>query len=215
MRILDLFTKKARLYNSCSDIPIWNFDIAKKTRDLRYLVVGYDGYKDVKLPDGAEERFKELVDEWIKLIDNNEIAYYYDLMSEVMYLETRYEVSKMLLHQIYTRNMGKKTLEMYIEMLKEWNYHYNSDNDKLEEIHRLMQQHKASKNKLGLKKDELIKLNQDNSEEPKSLERQAVVLEQITGKNNIDVRTTSVTKWVEITKLAHDINEQRQKNGRK
>ena len=215
MRILDLFTKKVRLYNSCSDIPIWNFDIAKKTRDLRYLVVGYDGYKDVKLPDGAEERFKELVDEWIKLIDNNEIAYYYDLMSEVMYLETRYEVSKMLLHQIYTRNMGKKTLEMYIEMLKEWNYHYNSDNDKLEEIHRLMQQHKASKNKLGLKKDELIKLNQDNSEEPKSLERQAVVLEQITGKNNIDVRTTSVTKWVEITKLAHDINEQRQKNGRK
>jgi hypothetical protein len=49
----------------------------------------------------------------------------------------------------------------------------------------------------------------------KSLEAQAVMLEHITKKNKIDIFTTSVKTWIEIGKLAEEINEQNRKsNGR-
>ncbi len=199
------------LFKSCSDLPIFNFDIVHNSNDFKYLVVGYEGYGDIKIPEGAEERWKEIKAEWIELIDNNEISYYYQLILEVTYLQTRYEVSKILMYQIYSREMNEKTLDKYIVELERWDYIYDKEKDKLDEIQRLMNQHRASQNKLGIKKDELEKMAKSNDEDKNSLEKQAVILEQITGKNSIDTKTTSVKKWVEIQKLASEINEQRRK----
>lgn len=199
------------LFKSCSDIPIFNFNEVYKSNDFNYLVVGYEGYKDIKVPEGAEERWRAIKEEWIDLIDNNEISYYYQLILEVTYLQTRYEVSKILMYQIYSRSMDEETLDKYILSLAEWDYFYDKSKDKLDEIQRLMNQHKSSKNKLCIKKDELEKMSNSNEEDKNSLEKQAVVLEQITGKNNIDIKTTSVKKWVEIQKLASEITEQRRK----
>lgn len=188
--------------------------MAYKSQDYKYLVVGYDGYKDTLTPQGAEQRWKDIFDEWVKLSDNNTLIYYYQLISEVTYLETRFTVSKILLYQVYTQDMNEKTLDMYIEALGLWKYHYNKDADKLLEIKRLLAQHRASANNLGNKKSELENMQMENTEDAQTLEAQAVILEQITGKNNIDVHTTSVLKWIEIGKLANSINEQRRKNGK-
>ena len=213
--IRNFFKKKEAqvyLYRDCTDLSIYNFDQAYKKHDYRYLVVGFDGYKDIKLPKGAKERWKEIFDEWIKLSDNNTIIYYYQLISEVVYLETRYIVAEALLLQIYQRDMDEQTLDMYIEMLKAWRYNYNKENNKLDELTRLFEQHHASKNKLGLKRSELEVLQKDNDgDDVQTLEAQAVILEQITGRNNIDPKTTSVLKWIEICKVADSINTQRRK----
>ena len=182
-----------------------------KTQDLRYLVVGFNGYKDVEVPTEAPQRWKDIFDEWVKVSDNNEVIYYYQLISEVAHLETRYIVAKVLLLQIYNRDMDEQTLDMYIEMLKRWRYNYNKNNNKIDELTRLFNQHKASKNKIGLKKSELEGMKRDDDDEVSTLEAQAVTLEQITGKNNIDVSTTSVLKWLEIVKLGEIINQQRRK----
>lgn len=212
MSLLSLKKKKTHLYKGCQDLSIKNFDIVYRTKDFRYLVVGFDGYKDVKVPESANERWKEIYNEWVKLIDSNTISYYHQLILEVTYLQTRYDVSKMLLFQIYNQeDMGDSDLDKYIGSLAKWDYYYDKKKDKLDEIQRLMQQNKASENKLSLKSSELKEMANENTEEEKSLEGQAVVLEQITGKNNIDVNTTSVTKWIEIGKLASQINERRKK----
>jgi hypothetical protein len=205
------------LYKDCSDIPIWNFDVIYKTNDYQYLVVGYNGYDTIDIPKGANERWQEIKNEWVKLLDDNTIAYYYQLLLECVYLQTRYDVVKLLLKQIFEREMSDETLETYIVALGEWRYKWNRKADKLVELKRLLAQLKASKNKIELKTDELKQLREDNEfdAEATSLERQAVILEQVTGKNNIDVKTTSVKKWLEISKLANDINEQRRKaNGK-
>ena len=185
-----------------------------KTKDFRFLVVGYDGYNDIAIPIQAGERWKDIFDEWVVLSDSNSMMYYYQLLSEVAYLETRYTVVKVLLYEMYTQNMDDKTLDMFIEALKEWRYFYNKDNDKEKEIERLIGIHRGSQNKLGLKKSELDDMKKEHSEEEKTLVGQAVILEQITGKNNIDVKKISVAKWLEIGKLANIINEQRLKNGK-
>ena len=184
-----------------------------KTEDYRYLVVGYDGYQDIDIPDGVEERWKYIFDQWVKLCDNNEMIYYYQLISEVAYLETRYYVVKILLLQIYDRDMDEKTLDMYIELLRGYKYIYNKNNDKLAELERLFNQHNASQNKIGLKKSELEEMQKKNDyDEPQTLEQQAVIFEQITGRNNIDINTTVVAKWIEIGKLCTQINEQRKRS---
>ena len=210
----------AYLYKDCGDLPIWNFDIIYKTNDFKLLVVGYDGYGDVDIPKGANERWEEIKAEWVKLLDDNTIAYYYQLILECVYLETRYSVVQMLLKQIFEREMDAETMDTYIEALAQWNYNWNKKNEKLKEIQRLLNQHKGSKNKINLKLDELKVMREENGYDDDdvdkaSLEKQAGILEQVTGKNNIDLRTTSVRKWLEIGKIATDINEQTRKNNGK
>lgn len=204
------------LYQNCGDLPIYNFDVIYRTEDYRFLVVGYNGYDEIKVPKGTNERWQEIKNEWIKLLDDNAIIQYYQLILECTYLQTRYNVVKMLLEQIYKRDMDEKTMETYIEALAKWKYKWNRKAEKLVEIKRLLKQLKASQNKISLKLDTLEKMKSENNfeETPSSLEKQAVILEQITGKNNIDVKTTSVAKWIEIGKLATEINEQRRKNGK-
>lgn len=211
--------KKAVIYcyRNCSEIPIYNFTQIKMKEDLRYMVIGWDGYEDIKVPKEANEHWQNIRNEWIELLDDNTISYYYDLILEIIYLQTRFNLASEYLKQIATRDMNNETMEKYVELLANWKYKWNRKNLKSVEIERLLRQLKASQNKIGLKLDELERLKKENGfdEAPQSLEKQAVILEQITGKNSIDVMTTSVKKWLEIGKMANEINEQRRKNGRK
>jgi hypothetical protein len=215
--IKNYFKAKTYLYKDCSDLPIYNFDVIYRTQDYRYLVKGYDGYEGIEIPKEAEQRWKDIFDEWVKACDDSTITYYYQLILEVAYLETRYYVSKIMLHQIYTRypeSMSEDVLDLYIAELKRWKYHYNKENDVLDEIARLLDQHKASSNKLGIKKSELEELKGDDDiENIQTLEKQAVILEHITGIRP-NIFKDSVIKWLEIGKLASSINQQRRKNGK-
>lgn len=206
------------LYKSCSDLPISNFDIVYKSNDFRYLVVGYDGYSEVAIPKGANERWEEIKNEWVKLLDDNTVAYFYQLILECVYLETRYQVVEVLLKEIFERDgqMTDETFDTYIEALDQWKYKWNRKNEKLIEIKRLLQQWKQSQNKLNLKMDELEKLKEENedSDDAISLERQALIIEQSTGIK-INIKEDSVKKWIEATKLHSELNEQRRRNNGK
>ncbi len=206
------------LYKDCSDLSIKKFDIIYKTNDFRYLIVGWDGYEEIEVPKGANERWQDIRNEWIDLLDNNVIGYYYQLVLESVYLQTRYNVVKQLLNMIWMRDeFDEEAEKIYVGALAEWKYKWNPKQNKTKEMERLLKQLKRSENKIELKLDELEKLKKENdiTDDVSSLEKQAVALEQITGKNNIDTETTSVRKWVEITKLSESINEQRRKaNGK-
>ena len=111
--------------------------------------------------------------------------------------------------------MDDESLDIYIGALKEWRYFWNKKATKINEVERLLKQLKKSQNKITIKLDDLEKIRKEHNLDDKdasTLDKQAVTLEQITGKNNIDTRTTSVNKWVEISKLAESINEQRRKS---
>lgn len=205
------------LYKDLGDIPIYNFDIINRTQDYKYLVVGYDGYNDVKVPKEANERWQEMRNEWVKLLDDNTISYYYELILDVAYLKTRYDVVNKLLYIIWSRDMDEETLDAYIGALREWRYIWNKKATKNKEIKRLLNIHKASENKISLKEDELNEMQKkhDLNDSPMTLEKQAVTLEQVLGKNRIDVRTTSARTWIEYGKLSTEISEQRRKSMKK
>jgi len=207
------------LYKNCGDLPIFNFDVVYRTNDFKYLVVDYNGYDDIVVPKDANERWEAIKNEWVKLLDDATTAYYYQLVLEIVYLQTRYNIVKQLLKIVWDReDMDDDSMKIYIGALKEWRYFWNEKATKANEVDRLLKQLKRSQNKITLKLDELEKMREDNNmddEDASTLDKQAVTLEQITGKNNIDTRTTSVSKWVEISKLAESINEQRRKSNGK
>jgi len=206
------------LYKNCGDLPIYNFDVVYKTNDFKYLVVDYNGYDDIDIPKDANERWEAIKNEWVKLLDDATTAYYYQLVLEVVYLQTRYNVVKQLLKIVWDReDMDDESLAIYIGALGEWHYFWNEKATKANEVERLLKQLQRSQNKITLKLDELEKMKEEHNldEDASTLDKQAVTLEQITGKNNIDTRTTSVSKWVEISKLAESINEQRRKSNGK
>ena len=207
------------LYKNCGDLPIFNFDVVYRTNDFKYLVVDYNGYDDIVVPKDANERWEAIKNEWVKLLDDATTAYYYQLVLEIVYLQTRYNIVKQLLKIVWDReDMDDDSMKIYIGALKEWRYFWNEKATKANEVDRLLKQLKRSQNKITLKLDELEKMREDNNmddEDASTLDKQAVTLEQITGKNNIDTRTTSVSKWVEISKLAESINEQRRKGNGK
>ena len=201
------------LYRNCGDLPILNFDIIYKTNDFKWLVVGYDGYDEIKVPKGAPERWEEIRSEWIKMIDDNTIAYYHQLLLEVIYLQTRYETVRQLLDIMWRLpDMDGKSEEIYINALAEWKYKWNKKNARHKELERMFRIWKQSENKLSLKIDELKKMKEENdySEDANTLEKQALVIEQITGIK-IDIRKDSVARWVEANKIATQLNEQRRK----
>lgn len=192
------------LYRGSGDTPIGCFDMANQTNDLRYLVVGWDRYADIEVPDGAEELLKELNEQWIKITDDNEVRYYLQLKMEVMELKTRYEIVGMILTSMITNKLNEDTFVTFKNVLRTWRYKWNDKKPKLQELQRLIRQHKTSKNRLSLKEDELKLLNEryNNTTENKGLEWESAILEQNLNKDKIDIWTTSMDKWANYIKLS-------------
>lgn len=201
------------LYKNCSDIPLHNFNVVYNTNDLKFLIVGYNGYDEVTPPKGANERWNEIKNEWVKLLGNSTTAYYYNLLQETIYLQTRYNAVRALLEKIFVRDdiQGAK-LDEYSKGLALWKYYWKKGQTKEKNIQRLLKQQKASENKIKLKVSELeeMKKDQDSDGEEVSVERQVLIIEQSTGIK-INPRVDSVKTWIEACKIHESIQEQRQK----
>lgn len=201
------------LYKNCSDIPLHNFNVVYNTNDLKFLIVGYNGYDEVKPPKEANERWQEIKDEWVKLLGNATTAYYYQLLQETIYLQTRYNAVRSLLEQIFKRDdiQGAK-LDQFIEGLALWKYKWQKGQTREKNLMRLLKQQKASENKIKIKVSELeeMKKEQGDDGDDVSIERQVLIIEQSTGIK-INPRVDSVKTWVEACKIHEDIQNQRQK----
>lgn len=201
------------LYKNCSDIPLHNFNVVYNTNDLKFLIVGYNGYDEVKPPKEANERWQEIKNEWVKLLGNATTAYYYQLLQETIYLQTRYNAVRSLLEQIFKRDdiQGAK-LDAFIDGLALWKYKWQKGQTREKNLMRLLKQQKASENKIKIKVSELeeMKKEQGDDGDDVSIERQVLIIEQSTGIK-INPRVDSVKTWVEACKIHEDIQNQRQK----
>lgn len=203
------------LYKNCRDLSIYNFDMIYRTNDLRYLIVGYNGYDDdVDIPQGAEKRWEDIKKEWVNAIGDNTLAYKQQLMLEVNYLQVRYNLVGEVLELLEKTFLSKDTLDAYIQVLRAWNYIYNKKISVTKNIEALKNQHNFSLNRLKDKLSELDKLIDDSDNEESSLEKQAVILAKSLEKDRIDIRVTSVLEWIELLNLVKVINAQHKKNGK-
>ena len=204
-------------YKTCDDLPIYNFYKIMEESNYMHLIVGYDGYQDIKIEhEDIESVWQDIHEEYVKMSGDNSTKLYYELINEVLYLETRYKVVMDLLSSLAENSMSDQMISAYIKELRQWKYKIDDSKPFEDEMDKMVRQLKASENKIRLKKDELEKLKENNNDgESMSLIKQTVKLEQALERNNIDTKKTSVTKWIALLEEIKEINAQRQKSNGK
>lgn len=166
------------------------------------LTIGWDEYSpQVKdFPDDlARNRWQSIYNQYCILTENNKALTYYRLVMEINYYETRYVITAAIIDALSRRSIK----EVFYDEMKAWRYKVNRSlsDDKL--LHSLKKQFAGAKNTIELKRNELaqIKVNQ---EEGQSLIQQVVDLEGVLQRNEIDPKTTSVEKWVQLQNQARE-----------
>lgn len=206
-----------RYSRNCSEISVHSFYGVLEKDDLRYLVVDWDGYEEVKIDEAlAAKHWGEIYEEYCKLSSDTKSLMYFAVACELLYLETRFEVASRLIKQLVVRKEVPEAVTLYIDALRTCNYKINTEKDLDSEIERIVIQLKQSQNKINLKRNELETFKpEEGDSEPMTLVEQMVKLEQALGRNEIDPRKTSIEKFVALIKEVKEINEHKARMNKK
>lgn len=192
------------LFLGTEDMPIYNFDKVISTNDLRYLVVDWDYRSEIEIPEDAESKWDEIYNEYCLKTQNNKSLTYYALISEVSYLETRYNILIILIKALREGNK-----ELFGKEINSWGFKFNIKGNVLEQLPLLSNQLRAAKQKIDVR---LTSLNAMKSDEVStSLIKQCIKLKRVTGLD-IDTKKTSVDEWIAIHEEAKEIIELQKKN---
>lgn len=183
--------------------------------DYSYLYVDFDGYTKVDVSNDVELVWEVIYEEYLKLTENNTAILYYEVVKELLYLQTRYEVASSLLQQLAMGKMDENMFKAYVLELRKWQYDLDEKKPLKEETERLVAQLRASQNKIRLKEEEKKSFENKETGDKLTLVQQQVKLEQALSRNEIDTKKTVVSKWITLIKEVQAINkERRKKNGK-
>lgn len=216
--MLKLFKKQKeetiRFYFSCDDLPIYHFHKIMETGNYCYMVTSWDEQSEIKFDrDKAVERWGQIYNEYCKLTSNNRAIMYYRKAQELIFLETRNEVCGKMMVQMSMRNMKHEIFLDYINVLRSFKIPYEKDVKDLKCMENAARFLKASKNNIDLLRDELEKMVEKGEHTP--FEKELVSVEQALGRNEVDPRKTSVTKWVFMIEKIKEMVEQQRKQAAK
>lgn len=223
-----------KYYRNCDELPIYNFYKIIETKSFSYLYkksrmntlyfyfrgkMEWLGTKTkiklIKFKFSENKAWNELYEGYLEKFGDNETLRYYELIGEVMRLTTRYKVVFELLKAFTITSVNEKTLDLFIDALKKWGYKINKSKDIQSEIKRMYQKLKQSENRIRIKENELKELTKKNeTEKSLTLTEQQVKLEQGLGRNEINVKTISVTKWFVMINEFKELMLQRQKQSK-
>jgi len=187
-----------RLHQNCDELSKWNFDKIIKTNDLRFLVVGYDGYEQIEIPEDAKKVWENIQEEYLKKTENDKTLGYFELVADIADLKSRAHFADIMIKQLAERSflMSNEIRKEYISELKAIRFYINEGKPLKGEILKLINQLKAVKMKLELKTKE-AKEFENASEDNKGASTLTLKVKiQRALKVNIDLRNTSVSEWL-------------------
>lgn len=177
-----------------------------------YSLLAKDPYSNFSKDVGREileSVWGNIYKEYCEMTNDNRALEYYRLKTDLVYLETRRHVAGKLFAQISMRNMKRELFMEYIKELREWKFKYKKNRKVLTEMEDLGRQIRATGNRINMTRAKLESF--DNSKKPVSLEKQVLKVEQALGKNQIDPKDTSVTRWVFMFEHIAELNTERKK----
>lgn len=199
-------TPQIIIYRNCEEISIYNLNKLFITNDLRYLIKGFNGRNEIKIPDVLSEVYNDIINEYCELIGSRKAIQYYELLSTISRLETRYLSVSILIYSLEYET-GKHIIDSIVDELHRWGFHINKKESLQSQIPKLKRQLRSSKTKINRKIEELEEY-EDDSESPDIIQ-QKLVLENILGKNNINLKKISALEWVKMNKLSSTISKNR------
>jgi len=203
------------IYKFCDELPVFNFYKIIETKDYSWLYVDFDGYNKIEITNDIDNIWESIYTEYLELTGDSTSILYYEVVKELLYLQTRYNVVGTLLQQLSMGKMSKQIFPHYVIELKKWQYNLDINKPLKEELERLARQLKSSKNRINIKEEERKSFEKKETGEKLSLIQQQVKLEQALSRNEIDTKKTVVSKWIAMIKEVKAINQERKnKNGK-
>ena len=191
------------LYRSVDTIPVYYFFEIFKTKDFKYLIVGYESNKNievgVELELELQSIFKRILYDYSNLSDNNKIKIKFDKLIEIAILEDHYNYCSEII-DLYRKH---KVFEI-LELLSEFNYTIREDNI-VRDLNTAIIKLKGVKNKIKIRKIKFSKVYGDKSNGKESsvvdLDEQAVYLQMNLKTDYLDIRKIPLSRWVSMLKI--------------
>jgi len=189
-----------KYFTTCSELPIWNFTKYVEDNNGHWLLKDWNGIDEVDVSDC--EVWEDIINEYYEILDDYDAQETFRLQGEISALEFKMHMCAKLVDAILMGQMTKEVRQEHFKELSAWGFAFNQS--KLEsELKRFNVWLLSIQTKVGFIKSDLQKYTKGKKIKV-SLERAQVSLESATGRNNIDLKKTSVAKWLHIIKNAEE-----------
>lgn len=185
--------KNITFFDSLDDISIYRLDKCLQGH-LKYLITSYEYGVIKELPEGINDAWDVLYNEWCKLTVSLDSMRMYSLRLEINYLYNMLLFVPTLLNTFIKDGQNKKVKEE----LKAWGYSFNDNHDYLDQLDRMAAQLRATESKYNLKLEEYSDLSKSDTK-ALTLQEQKVKLERALGVS-IRLKRTSATEWLAYCK---------------
>ena len=191
------------VYRDASELPMHNFNKVRTEGNFMWMVVGYDGYHDVEVPENATEVFEDILNRYCELMGNNKTLDYYETVVSIANLECRYVLAYGLLECLYTQTTDERRKEI-IDELHGWGFLWNDSKPFNEEMERMKRQLRGAKTRIEVQRSKLKKMV-EASEGGVPILKQKIQLEQALKRPHIDLKITTVEEWCYLCKQAEEV----------
>ena len=198
---------KINYYDSIENLPLYNFDKYRNTRDLNWFIIGYDGRAKKIENEQLNSIEKVILDEYFKAIDDRSFTNRLQKWGQIEALKLKYHVVKSLIsrmwlgfadNQMETRLLFVKELAKHGFKMSEVN---TIDGDAIE-LQRLNTACEGIKTKISLVE---IELNKDAKVETTSLAKQLQIATiGLQYPYRLNPKEITVSEWIEICKLLEE-----------
>lgn len=201
-------------YDSIEILPLYNWDKYTTTRDNNWLIVDFNGRQPKTANDDLTALESKLQEEYFKAVDDRTFVKKLQKWAKIDNLRTRYNVIAMLCQRLWLGfgDMQMELRQQYIEIVNKFGFNMpliNTVEGDAEEIALITNSMQNIKTQIEMLESEL---KTDEKKQTYSLNKQMVLVSLGLGlAYKIDSKQTTVSEWVELTKLLEEKNAQQTK----
>lgn len=197
---------KLTFYETCEDMPLWNFQKYLETSDLKYFTEELKNHKDL---DDVMTRF---YGDYLNKTNNASIINRFGIIHKILRLTSKFNTVSLIIHTLYNfpKNGNIEKFEEMISQLEKWNYKIEKNKDIFEQLEKISNRILGIKTQIQLLEDE-IKTN--DKEESVTIESQLITTSRILELGyKLNAKEISVLEWIEYQKQAESEIIARNKN---
>lgn len=184
---------KVTFYETCKEIPLYNFQKYLETSDLRYFTKEFVEHKDL------HDIMTRLFGEWLELTKNNAVINRFAKMHKMMKLDVKYRTVTTILKAIYNHRLGQKELDELIAQLKLWGYTLNRNKDLFEQLDTINNRLQNLRTQYEMLEIELAK---EDKKESQSIEKQLIIVSKGLELNYpLKAKEITLFEWWEYQQL--------------
>jgi len=201
-------------YDSIEVLPLYNWDRYTTTRDNNWLIIDFNGRQPKIDNDELTALEGKLQEEYFKAVDDRTFTKKLQKWAKIDNLRTRYNVIAMLCQRLWLGfgDMQMELRQQYIEIINKFGFNMpliNTVEGDAEEIALITNSMQNIKTQIEMLESEL---KTDEKKQTYSLNKQMVLVSLGLGlAYKIDAKQTTVSEWIELTKLLEEKNAQQAK----